>query len=770
MSPRRRRPRAPAVARLLLLGALAACGPEAGEDARAPAGAAPRRIVRERVLDWTWRAAPSAGAAPLSRSWDLGDAQTAWRPSAGRAARREGALVLRGDDRVALDGPIGEPVDTRLHQWLVVQVRTAHDARLRLQWAGEGEELDEDRAHDRLVPAGPEPSVVRLRLDALRGIEHGATAAQGVARFRVSLLPADPQSARPVEAAFEEITLFSEYDVPPERTPQITRLGRDGVYRRGLVLRAPASVTTTVSPGDHEELAAWVAVAGRGARARVVARVEDGAGAPVGRTLDGEDPWTPLSLDLSAHAGREATLIVEASPLGEAPAVVLLGGPLRLAEARNPGDSALLYVVDTLRADHLGVYGYPHETAPALSALAEKGATFTRCFATSNWTRPAVATMLTGLLPSHHGNDDFADRIVDDAVPLAQVLADAGLLTASFVTNFQAGAWSGLDRGFDVVYEPGAFARIPDGSTMTSTTIAPVLDAFLTRHAGTRLFAYVQSIDPHAPYLPREEDVEALAGDGPRAVDPAVGEELREQVARETLAYDAEIRNNDRELGALLERIEALGLDDSLCLMVASDHGEQFAEHGRLRHRQGLYQEEVHVPWIVRHEGRVAPGLRVDEPVTQLDMPPTLLGLLGVPAPPSWQGRDLSGLLTGAGGRVPPAPLYADDTNAPGRREVAVVDWPYKLIAKVPREGPPRPLELYDLEADPDERADLLSVGARGPGGPDAERLARMLAGLAEYVEAQRATRRAAGTGEAAMDPAVAAQMRALGYLGEDGH
>jgi len=357
--------------------------------------------------------------------------------------------------------------------------------------------------------------------------------------------------------------------------------------------------------------------------------------------------------------------------------------------------------------------------------------------------------------------------VPDELESLAEALEAAGYLTASFVTNFQAGAWSGLDQGFDPHRDPTAFGASPVESTLTSGTIREPIERFLREHADERLFVFAHSLDPHGPYRPPEDCQAALAADGSPRVAPAeVGDAARWE--RDTLAYDGEILNNDRAIGALDDVLAALGLRERTLFVFVSDHGEAFGEHGRWGHQRSLHEEEIRVPWILRWPQRVPAGTRLSLPVSLLDVAPTVLGLCGAAAPAAWQGRDLSAALLS--GQPPPDAharpflldvVYADEAPR-GAEELAAVLWPWKLIVAREAGDVLRPVALFDLAADPRELHDLLADPA--PAADVAARVEGLRAFLAERLAAGPLVS-GAGATAGALDPAVEAWMRQMGYL-----
>ncbi len=341
--------------------------------------------------------------------------------------------------------------------------------------------------------------------------------------------------------------------------------------------------------------------------------------------------------------------------------------------------SVLLITIDTLRADHVGAYGWTRARTPTLDRLARDGVRFDRAFAAAPITLPSHATILTGRYPPGHGSRDNGMAISPQAPTLADLLQAAGLSTAAFVAAFPLNHQFGLARGFQLYSD-----RLPRGTDGRPANERPAADvaneaiAWLQSHRNDRFFAWVHFFEPHAPYGSPSSPADAAR--------PAIDR------------YDDEIAIADREAGRV---IDALGpATGDTAIVVAGDHGEAFGEHGEFAHSIFVYDTTLRVPLIVRAPDG-ASGVVIAEPVTLADVAPTLASLAGAPMH-DVDGIDLRPALSG---RAPAArELYAE-SFAPlvefGWAPLRVVrDRGWKLIAA------PRP-ELYDVANDPNERDDL---------------------------------------------------------------
>ncbi len=397
-----------------------------------------------------------------------------------------------------------------------------------------------------------------------------------------------------------------------------------------------------------------------------------------------------------------------------------------LARPRTAGPFVLVSI-DTLRADHLAVYGYTNGRTPVLDALAREAVVFDRAYAHAPQTLPSHASIFTGLLPFEHNVRDNAGFTLPDTVPtLASLFQAAGYRTAGFVSSYILRAETGIGRGFDVydatfTIRPGqkASAQVqrpgPD-------TLAVATD-WLDRQTDPKFFLFFHLYEPHTPYTPPAEFA---------SLDP----------------YDGEVAYADQLVGRLFDVLKRKGWYDPATLVVLSDHGEGLGDHGEREHGLFVYNSTIHVPWITKLPGDRSAGRRVATPIQHIDLLPTLADLAGFSPPAGLRGRDLAGVLAGRG-EVPAQGIYSEALY--GRYHfgwselMALTDERYRYI-RAPRE------ELYDLDRDAGERTNL--IDQRG------QAAAAMRSGLDALV---------AGRALEAQAPVSAEdrqRLAALGYVG----
>lgn len=423
------------------------------------------------------------------------------------------------------------------------------------------------------------------------------------------------------------------------------------------------------------------------------------------------------------------------------------------------GPNVVLYMIDTLRADHLGVYGYRRPISPEIDAFAAQATVFARAWSQSGWTKSSVASMLTGLPPLAHGVLERMDALPDALRTLPEMLHEAGYETLGVSTNPAISAEAGFARGFDrfvQLFDPAALPFVARPAEDVNQELFRWLDA---RDRGRPFFAYLHAMDVHEPYQPPAEDRRrfaaqadaALCRPGPQDVAAALA--TRPGLTRSGLGsnfealYDAQIAHADRQFGLLLRRLRELGLYDRTLIVLVADHGEEFLDHGNFAHGHSLYQEILHVPLVVRWpEGRYA-GRRVESPAQHLDLLPTILAATGTGSPPASPGLDLRLL---AAADTPVEREVSSDLSLAGTRIASLVAGGMHLLV---RERPDSAAELYDLDRDPHELRNLADAGS--------VRFGFLMARLRRLHPqgGDAAARRPP------ISPELDAQLRALGYV-----
>ncbi len=390
------------------------------------------------------------------------------------------------------------------------------------------------------------------------------------------------------------------------------------------------------------------------------------------------------------------------------------------AEAARPRH-VLLISIDTLRPDHISCYGHTQETSPNLDRLARRGVRFTDVTAAAPWTLPSHASLLTGLYPSRHGVKSHQTRLPEAVITVAEEFQAAGFETMAVVNTHNVGAPQyRLGQGFEhfrYITETAEDRELRLRVVNMGEVVANEARSLLARRDPDKpFFLFLHFYDCHTDWTPREEHRRAL-------VQPYSGtlvgntqelnriRNLGQQLAPDDLRflrelYDAEIRTFDQVLGGFLDGLERDGLLDDTLVVVTSDHGEEFQEHGGLLHGRSQYQELLRVPLILAGPGLPA-GVVVDVPAHGVDVAPTLLALLGLAPEGTHDGLDLSP--TWSGGQLPERALFgeADQDNRTAEREVDTKQMVRRGAHKLIVDRVAQRIELYDLARDPHERRDL---------------------------------------------------------------
>jgi arylsulfatase A-like enzyme len=409
-------------------------------------------------------------------------------------------------------------------------------------------------------------------------------------------------------------------------------------------------------------------------------------------------------------------------------ACLLLGLGAACARGAERGEAVLprnllLVSIDTLRPDHLGCYGHARDTSPTLDALSARGVRFTDTSSSAPWTLPAHATMLTGLYPSHHGVKNHETRLPGSVVTLAEELAQHDLRTLGVVNTWNVGAPQfQLAQGFE------RFRYVPeteeDERTLQLRTrngarevLATAKEFLLAGEAARPFFLFLHFYDVHTDFTPkneyRERFVEPYSGRLTGRTQQLVnlrdaGEPFGDDDLRWLRQmYDAEIRQLDDQLGNFLAWLEQRGWLADTLVVVTSDHGEEFQEHGGILHGRTQYQEVLRVPLIMAGPG-VPAGVVVDAPVHLVDLVPTVLGCLGFASAVARDGLDVAGLWRGQS--LPERAFFgeADHTNkVDGEHLLDIRQMVRRGARKLHYDGHARALRLFDLASDPGESRDL---------------------------------------------------------------
>ena len=411
----------------------------------------------------------------------------------------------------------------------------------------------------------------------------------------------------------------------------------------------------------------------------------------------------------------------------------------------QPALNVVLITIDTLRADHVGCYGYKQIKTPNIDGLAADGTRFERAFAVVPVTLPSHTTMLTGTYPMLSGMHDFSVNKLSPTQPtMASVLKQAGYATGAVVAAAVLDSRFGLNQGFDFYYDHFDFSRLDEknledmerpGNEVADVALEWLAKTWLAKNSPKKFFLWMHLYDPHFPYNPPEPYKHEYA-DRP---------------------YDGEIAFADAQVGRLVHHLKEKGIYENTVIVLAGDHGEGLGEHGEKTHGFFIYNATMHVPLIIRVPG--SPGGRtVAEPVSLVDLMPTMLGAVGVEVPAQVQGKSLLARVGGGD-----AEMAERDRSVYGETFLPRLHFNWSELrgaenSKYHFIDAPRP-ELYDLAKDPGETHNLL-----GEKKAVAEEMRAKLAGMIRDYSAGKELAEKTG-----LDPALMERLKALGYAAFSG-
>ncbi|HLU65468.1 MAG TPA: sulfatase [Kofleriaceae bacterium] len=562
---------------------------------------------------------------------------------------------------------------------------------------------------------------------------------------------------------------------PPQLLPRVAPISLGGRVRRALVAPTARSYSFYLRPPEGARLVFDLASA---ARVEFVVRAETEGGVhELFRGRATPDRLREQVVDLSPLAGQAVRL--ELATLGDA-AATGWGEPTLYvprergaaaargtsAPAHAPAKNLILVVLDTTRADSFTPFSPDTRVhAPVLADLAARATTFTSAYNNENWTKPSVATILSSLYPTSHTARYARSVLPEEVQLLSQHLDRHGFRTALITANAVVSDKFGFDRGWDL-FENHSRSSAGNGRPLYRRAARWLEE----HHDRGRFFLMVQSVDPHTTYeVPQSYWGRYFSGsyDGPigssfDAQEQIAVDNFDLRISRRDLdwiraLYHGEVTFQDEQLGVLLETIDRLGLWDDTVVVVTNDHGEELQDHGHMGHGYTLYEEMIRAPLTVHYPPLFPPATQIDEIVEHVDLAPTLVETLGLPAMPDTDGVSFLDLLRGRDLRQ--RPHYAIAASRGDERAIRIGRW--KLVVDSDRDEP----RLFDLERDPDEQRDLAGEA------PLAVRLCGVY--LGEALGAPRKATRMSGGAAARtleakstdIDGDLRRQLEALGYL-----
>ena len=477
------------------------------------------------------------------------------------------------------------------------------------------------------------------------------------------------------------VDLLSVQVIPKEATFALAPVGvsmegLEGLYRRTLYTHAPGTLTYQVRIPDAGQLDVGLRVVRGDAPVTFRVTVTPSGGEAETRfeeTVAETEQWAQRSIDLSDLAGRTVSLALEADA-NRAGTVALWAAPTLTGARATDRPNVIFYVIDGASADYMSVYGYNRRTTPNLERIAAEGALFERAYSNSSWTRPSTASFMTSLQHSVLGGFKNGFNVIpDDAQTMAQHMHRAGYQTAVFTSNPNAGRMSNLERGVDVFREAGVTP-----TSVSSVVLHENFWAWREAYPSEPYWVHFQTTDVHgdnqptAPFAGLYADAEGQAtfedwvrrlvdaGGGRAPYSDAFAKTGIDRQALFNLArdlHDETMAHQDYQLGRLIERLKASGEWENTLLIIGADHGHAAGTAhfglGSLDELPPIWEGamlssfQTRVPLILVWPGRILGGQRFQDPVSMLDVLPTILDLVDLPMPEVMQGQSLAPLLLG---------------------------------------------------------------------------------------------------------------------------
>ncbi|MBT8454204.1 MAG: sulfatase [Deltaproteobacteria bacterium] len=546
-----------------------------------------------------------------------------------------------------------------------------------------------------------------------------------------------------------------------------------GVERRAIVLAPGAQVDWFVeAPDDGSLVFGSGPASGENGSLSLLVSTDRSEGSA--RRMELGPAWSDQAVSLSSHAGAIVRLRFRnegTSDLGLSDVRIVrrAGEPVAMQE---PARNVIVLLIDTLRSSKVRAY-YPKTRVktPVLDEFAAKGTLFERSQSPENWTKPSVASVLTSLHPATHRTKQDASKLPKSALMLSEVYKKAGFKTASFIANGYVSNAFGFDQGWDHYTN-----YIREARNTNASNVFGEAQSWIEKHKEGRFFVYIQTIDPHVPYDPPAKflkmyDAQPYSGQVQNRRTHLMLDEAKKNPKKYAFTkrdkeriealHDGEISYHDEYFGKFLVKLRELGLEENTIVVVTSDHGEEFQEHGSWGHGHSVYQELLGVPLMFRWPGVVRAGERIAPVVSTMDIGPTVLEATGVAIPDVFEGRSLLGFMRGD---WPAGPYVAFSDFLDHRRVIRGGDWKMIIRGNLTQ-------VMFDLGNDYWEKREL-----DGTQHPIAQRYLRTLHG--QFLGAKdRGRWLAASSGSTAkkgpglaeekqdMTPELCRQLVALGYI-----
>ncbi len=552
--------------------------------------------------------------------------------------------------------------------------------------------------------------------------------------------------ASPDKAVLEEVVFESEAAVYEHAAAGAATVDSGGVLRPAYFVHTGASARVTIDVPAGEPSLRWHDAVLGDAGARVVTVIDGATRTEIARATGRNPGWSAARAPLARWAGRRVTIELATEddrwrilgiPLGwKRQGIGFFGAPRAAAPAPADTPDVVVFMIDMLRADRVGAWGAKvANVSPVIDRLASEGVAFRHTISSSDWTKPAIPTLMTGIWETTHrvGAESYTDRLPEGVPVIQERFRNAGWRTGSFVANPLGSTLTGLTRGFDTALPPRYWTgQVGPLGSPSAAQLSDAFFAWLAEEPDQAVFGYLHAMEVH-------RFAEGNYAKPPAGMSP----------------YDAALQDVDARLGELLQKLAAQPRGRDLLLVVVSDHGHSLGEHGREGHGISVYQAEVHIPLVLWSKGKLAPRW-VDGITSLADVAPTLTDLLGLPPLPDAQGLTLAPLIAGT------RPQVHDFVPSCLLRFVRFPDAPQQFtvvspqLEKVIRVAGGE-TSLYDLKSDPMEQRPR-------PAG-DSPLVGVLERWLAEQKSAAMEFRGKFGSASGPIDAEQVERLRSLGYV-----
>ncbi|MCP4447977.1 MAG: sulfatase [Myxococcales bacterium] len=482
-----------------------------------------------------------------------------------------------------------------------------------------------------------------------------------------------------------------------------------------------------------------------------------------------KNEWQEAVVDLSAYSGKATRLsLVTEGDAGVAgwgePEIMLGKAPTpAMKEGKGP-TNVIVIVMDTNRADSFKAFNPKSRVkTPGFDAFAAKSLVFESAYNQENWTKPSVATTLSGTYPDTHQTKKDGSALPTEVELISQRLKKEGFQTAGFVANGYISEKFGFEKGWDTFKNYIRLSKPSQAEHVYGDSLA-----WLKENKDEKYFLYIQTIDPHVPYRHKgEATAQYYAGDYHGALGNSISAEKQIAAGKKAPSaadlkwlkamYYGETSHHDTEMGKFFAELEGMGVMNDTMIIITNDHGEELGEHGKFGHGHSLYEELLRAPMVIHYPSLIDAGVLSNEVTENVDIAPTVVDALGLSPMKSADGLSLLPLMKG---EPVQRPYYAMSEFMESRRAIRVGGW--KMIW-----AGGTTVNVFHSEQDRAETKDLAKKALI------ARRLLEVHAGEAQaaYDKKQRmqdiTTKRQFTAGEADIDPETRKQLDALGYFGE---